>query len=214
MHVQRQPIRRDRGKLWWSRRSVDPSPSVKPDIERRLDDRAQWAPRVRAQCRNSSVSDIAFPPRSMPSMVLVSRCLAHGYEISPSFHAIAVVDRFSKLMRRRIWRTASHTGISCIPLGSLRCWWFCELPGLLDMLYCASRTVWIVSQLCVLISIWSSYHSFEAVLGLSLHFKTPPPYHLVIRFFTSAIQYAFNGRGEYMMIVSCYQNTYLTHRHV
>lgn len=74
----------------------------KLQIERGFDDGTQRARRVRAEGSDSFVSDVAFPPCSVPSPVFVSARLADGCEISPSFHTVTTVNRLSKPMRCQI----------------------------------------------------------------------------------------------------------------
>ena len=69
------------------------------EIERALDNTTQRAPGFRAESRDSWVSEITSPSRSMPPPMFVAACLTHGYEISPGLHAIPTVIKLSKLTR-------------------------------------------------------------------------------------------------------------------
>lgn len=63
------------------------------DIEGRLDDTAQRAPRVRAKGVALLIPEITFPSRSVPPSVFVAAVFALGRKISPAFHTISATPK-------------------------------------------------------------------------------------------------------------------------
>ena len=81
------------------------------DVERPLDNAAQRARRIDAEVSETLVSNFACPPRSVPTIDLVSARLAYGYKLSICFHIISITRRFSKPSRGRVLYKAGHTNI-------------------------------------------------------------------------------------------------------